>query len=97
MFTFPGFISRSRFVLIQASVFIVLFVFMLYLYYLLFCSFNVSTLNLYKIYYQSFYLESVLRHHQLITYLSHFCCNIHLKINDKIYVYYYIRTVSTFT
>ena len=49
MFTFPGFISRSRFVLIEACVLIVLVVFMLYLYYLLFCSFNVSTLNMYKI------------------------------------------------
>jgi hypothetical protein len=49
MFTFPSFISRSPFVLIQAFVLIVLVVFILYLYYLLFCSFNVSTLNLYKI------------------------------------------------
>ena len=48
MFTFPGFTSRSRFVLIQALVLIVPVVFMLYLYYLLFRSFNVSTLNLYK-------------------------------------------------
>ena len=49
MFTFPGFTSGSRFVLIQAFVLIVPVVFMLYLYYLLFCSFNVSTLNLHKI------------------------------------------------
>jgi hypothetical protein len=50
MFTFPGFTSRSRFVLIQAFVLIVPVVFMLYLYYLLFCSFNVRTLNLHKIF-----------------------------------------------
>ena len=42
MFIFPGFISRSLFVLIQSFVLIVPVVFMLY-------SFNVSTLNLYKI------------------------------------------------
>ena len=36
MFTFPGFISHSLFVLIQAFVLIVLVVFMLYLYCLLF-------------------------------------------------------------
>ena len=36
MFTSPSFISRSRFVLIQAFVLIFLVVFMLYLYYLLF-------------------------------------------------------------
>ena len=36
MFTFPGFTSRSLFVLIKVCVLIVPFVFMLYLYYLLF-------------------------------------------------------------
>jgi len=49
MFTFHGFTSRSRFIVIQAFVLTVPVVFMLYLYYLSFCSFNVSTLNLYKI------------------------------------------------
>jgi hypothetical protein len=33
----------------------------------------------------------ILREHQLITILSHFCYHLHLKINDKIYVY--IRNV----
>ena len=42
-------------------VIIVLFVCMLYLCYLLFCSFNVSTLNLYKIYYLYIVLDSSLQ------------------------------------
>ena len=48
-------------VCLDPFVIIVLFVCMLYLCYLLFCSFNVSTLNLYKIYYLYIVLDSSLQ------------------------------------
>jgi len=65
-----GFISCIGFVLIKVFVIIVPFVFMLYLCHLLLCSFNVSTLNLYKIYYLYIVLDSGLRQHMVMMNLS---------------------------
>ena len=67
-------------------VLIVPFVIMLYLCYLLFCSLNVSTCNLYTISYLNFVLDWCLHEYFVIMDLSHYGCQLQLKIKWKSYI-----------